>query len=209
MRHTAPSHVQRCSNSVSTPESVGHLAPGYALPPASHPEMLPTMNVNLISIQSVGKVIPPPSSIRGFRCITLFYSVPIRTILRAAAFNRRCRHPFLSVPPRAATDAATHFHRCRRVLLLMPPPMFIGAAGSFPFPREKGSEKGSQTTCEGCAGKPDFSQKSGFKSGCLWLRLAQDNILVKGRLGVRFTRGFSKFKSHWLNDPSPLFCASS
>ncbi len=71
----------------------------------------------------------------------------------------------------AAADAATHFYRCRRVLLLMPPPMFIGAAGSFPFPREKGSEKGSQETWEGCTGKPDFSQKSGFKSGCLELRI--------------------------------------
>ncbi len=132
----------------------------------------------------------------------LFTAFPVPP--HAAAFERGCRHPFLSVPPRAATDAATHFYRCRRVLLLTPPPMFIGAAGSFPFPREKGSEKGSQKTCEGCASKPDFSQKSGFKSGCLWLRLAQDNILVEGRMGVRFTRGFSKFKSHWLNDPLPL-----
>jgi len=39
--------------------------------------------------------------------------------------------------------------------------MFIGAAGSFPFPREKGSEKGSQKVWEGCAEKPDFLRKSG------------------------------------------------
>ncbi len=77
---------------------------------------------------------------------------------------------------------------CRRFYPKMPPPIFVGAAidapsifigaaacrhwrrpraGSFPFPREKGSGKGSQETWEGCTGKPDFSQKSGFKSGYL------------------------------------------
>ena len=120
----------------------------------------------------LGEIIPPPSTIRGFQCTALFYCVPIRTIPRAAAFNRRCRHPFSSVPP------------------LMPPSIFIGAAacrhwcrpraGSFPFPREKGSEKGSQETWEGCAGKPDFSQKSGFKSGCLVLEVAPRRRSCKG-----------------------------
>ena len=52
------------------------------------------------------------------------------------------------MPPFLSEGAAAHFYRCRRVLLLMPPPMFIGAAGSFPFPREKGSEKGSQKVWE-------------------------------------------------------------
>ena len=33
--------------------------------------------------------------------------------------------------------------------------------GHFPFPREKGSEKGSQKVWEGCAEKPDFLRKSG------------------------------------------------
>ncbi len=77
----------------------------------------------------MGEIIPQPSTIRGFRCTALFYSVPIRTIPRAASFNRRCRHPFLSVPP------------------LMPPSIFIGAAacrhwcrpraGSFPSPAKR------------------------------------------------------------------------
>ncbi len=98
----------------------------------------------------------------------LFTAFPVQP--HAAAFERGCRHPFLSVPPRAATDAATHFYRCHRVpplmppsrvLLLMLPPMFIGTAGSFPFPREKGSEKGSQKVWEGRAEKPDFLRKSG------------------------------------------------
>ena len=75
-----------------------------------------------------------------------------------------------------------HLASCCLARLPAPPPPSGG--GRFPFPREKGSEKGSQKTCEGCAGKPDFSQKSGFKSGCLWLQLAQDNILVKGRMLV-------------------------
>jgi hypothetical protein len=33
--------------------------------------------------------------------------------------------------------------------------------GRFPFPREKGSEKGSYQTPAGVARKPDFFQKSG------------------------------------------------
>ena len=38
--------------------------------------------------------------------------------------------------------------------------------GHFPFPREKGSEKGSYQTLAGVGRKPDFLQKSGWKS-CL------------------------------------------
>ena len=33
--------------------------------------------------------------------------------------------------------------------------------GHFPFPREKGSEKGSYQTLAGVGRKPDFLQKSG------------------------------------------------
>ena len=37
--------------------------------------------------------------------------------------------------------------------------------GHFPFPREKGSEKGSAQSVAGVAKKPDFLQMSGYKSG--------------------------------------------
>jgi len=38
--------------------------------------------------------------------------------------------------------------------------------GHFPFPREKGSEKGSEKSVAGVCRKPDLTQRSGFKSGC-------------------------------------------
>ena len=43
--------------------------------------------------------------------------------------------------------------RARRVL--------AAGGGHFPFPREKGSEKGSGQSVAGVARKPDFLQKSG------------------------------------------------
>ncbi len=52
----------------------------------------------------------------------------------------------------AAADAATHFYRCRRP----PATIFYRCrlhAGSFPFPREKGSEKGSQKSVGGVCRK--------------------------------------------------------
>ncbi len=144
-----------CFFSLATPPPTTTTPPTY---PPPHPTPLCPLDVPNLGFQDVrlgrkrvswatvlGEIIPPPSTIRGFQCTALFYCVPIRTIPRAAAFNRRCRHPFSSVPP------------------LMPPSIFIGAAacrhwcrpraGSFPFPREKGSEKGSQKVWEGCAEK--------------------------------------------------------
>ena len=45
---------------------------------------------------------------------------------------------------------------CARQDLAAPPPR-----GHFPFPREKGSEKGSYQSVAGVARKPDFLQMSG------------------------------------------------
>ena len=42
--------------------------------------------------------------------------------------------------------------------------LFGSRRGHFPFPREKGSEKGSYQTLAGVGRKPDFLQKSGWKS---------------------------------------------
>ena len=43
--------------------------------------------------------------------------------------------------------------------------LFGSRRGHFPFPREKGSEKGSYETLAGVGRKPDFLQKSCLKSG--------------------------------------------
>ena len=71
------------------------------------------------------------------------------------------------LPSRLGCGGLLHLACCCMSRLPAPP----NRGGRFPFPREKGSEKGSQETWEGCTGKPDFSQKSGFKSGCLELRI--------------------------------------
>ena len=53
--------------------------------------------------------------------------------------------------------------RLQGVSLRVPVPCcaFATHGGHFPFPREKGSEKGSGQSVAGVARKPDFSQMSG------------------------------------------------
>ncbi len=121
-----------------------------------------------------------------YRCRRVPPLMPPPVFIGATMCHHCCRHPFLSGPPRAATDAATHVYRCRRVLLPMPPPMRIGAAGSFPFPGEKGSEKGTQKVWEGVrknqtsSGSLVRSLVVGTAVGSEWICIAPDRILHQG-----------------------------
>ena len=76
--------------------------------------------------------------------------MPLLALSSEVGWNSCIRGPEVKRPRRARP----------RQGLAAPPPR-----GHFPFPREKGSEKGSYQSVAGVARKPDFLEMSGQKSG--------------------------------------------
>ena len=87
--------------------------------------------------------------------------------LRGLPWGRPCGPQCPGPPGFLAKGGLQKTARPRRQgISLGAPPSLRRPRGHFPFPREKGSEKRSYQTLAGVGSKPDFCQKSGWKS-CL------------------------------------------
>ncbi len=80
------------------------------------------------------------------------FSGPRGQFLSASCSARNCQLP--KAPEQILSSSLGPTRTCAMAPCPVP-------GGRFPFPREKGSEKGSYQTLAGVARKPDFLQKSG------------------------------------------------